>query len=363
MKVSMKKYLLPFIAVLAVTTLDVVSGWASPVPVVARRTTSAPFHFSLSALKLQPRRLYSSAVPSTFHGGTATVLQMIDSTPDSPPTVNLYPRTSKLNLFKSTTIIVSLGALLFWKRQALLTSIHFIKDEWLITTLDRLNAAGPTGLLIYAVAFLVWEMTFGMTTPVETSAGMAFGVGPGILASGIAKFTGALLTFLLARYRFKQKMQQRMQGNELLELMEESIQETPFRVALLCRFSPLPEFVKNAGMGILPLPRRWFIASLLIHGFSFTCLWTCVGAETANVLLRGMPPSSTLKVLLTGATWIGFGAPVGITLWIKSLKDKQRERRRRTLTTMDPTSSTTTTAPLSSTMADSSTKKDDTSAA
>lgn len=215
---------------------------------------------------------------------------------------------------------------MFWKRHVLLSTVHFIKDEWLLTALDRLNAAGPTGLLVYTAAFLVWEMTLGMTTPVETSAGMAFGAVPAILASGFAKFAGALLTFLLARYKYKDQVQKKMEGNELLELMEESIRETPFRVALLCRFSPLPEFVKNAGMGVMPVPRRWFIASLIVHGFSFTCLWTCMGAETANVL-RGLPPSSTLKYLITGATWIGFGAPVGIALWIKSLKDKQRQRR------------------------------------
>jgi uncharacterized membrane protein YdjX (TVP38/TMEM64 family) len=228
-------------------------------------------------------------------------------------------------MLKSITVLSLLCGIILLKRHALSSSINFIKDEWLMTTLDRLSAAGPIGLLAYTVAFLAWEMTFGMTTPVETTAGIAFGAVPAIVASGSAKFAGALLTFLLARYRFKERVQEKMEGNELLELMEESVQETPFRVALLCRFAPLPEFVKNAGMGILPVPRRWFIASLLVHGFSFTCLWSCMGAETARVL-RGLPPSSTLKYLITGATWIGFGAPVGIALWIKSLKDKQRNR-------------------------------------
>ena len=155
---------------------------------------------------------------------------------------------------------------------------------------------------------------------------MAFGALPGIVASGSGKFLGALLAFLLARYKFTEPVKKRMETNELLSLMEESIEERPFRVALLCRFSPLPELVKNAGIGVLPVPTKWFIASLILHGFSFTCLWTCMGAETARVL-RGMEPSSTLKLLITGATWIGCSAPIMIGLWIKSLKDMQRERR------------------------------------
>ena len=119
-----------------------------------------------------------------------------------------------------------------------------------------------------------------------------------------------------------------MENNEFMVLMEESIQETPLRVALLCRFAPLPEVVKNCGMGVLPVARRWFLASLVLHGLPFTCLWTCVGAETA-ALLRGLPPSRTLKILLSGATWIGFGTPVLIGMWIKSLKDKQSRKRKR----------------------------------
>jgi hypothetical protein len=53
-----------------------------------------------------------------------------------------------------------------------------------------------------------------------------------------------------------------------------------------------------------------------------------MGAETARVL-RGGSPSVTLKVLVTGATWIGVGAPVWIGVWVKSLKDKQRQQQRR----------------------------------
>jgi uncharacterized membrane protein YdjX (TVP38/TMEM64 family) len=222
---------------------------------------------------------------------------------------------------------------MIWQRQSILTFLSFVKNQWLLTTLNRFSEAGLTGLIIYTLVFLVWEMTFGITTPVETAAGMAFGAIPGIVASGSGKFLGALLAFLLARYKFTEPVRKRMEQNELLLLMEESIQERPFRVALLCRFSPLPEFVKNAGIGVLPVPTKWFVVSLLLHGFSFTCLWTCMGAETARVL-RGMEPSSTLKVLISGATWIGCTAPIMIGLWIKSLKDKQKERREQELLTV-----------------------------
>ncbi len=254
---------------------------------------------------------------------TSRHLSQIDA--DSPKVA----RNTKHSLFLTSLALLSL-ATVAWKRQAIMEFLSFVKDKWLLTTLNRLSEAGPTGLIVYTLFFLLWEMTFGITTPVETAAGMAFGAVPGIIASGSGKFLGSLFTFLLARYKFTEVVRKKMENNELLSLMEESIQETPFRVALLCRFSPLPEFIKNAGIAVMPVPKRWFILSLLLHGFSFTCLWTCMGAETARVL-RGLEPSSTLKILMTGATWIGFGAPVMIGLWIKSLRDKQTKRREKQL--------------------------------
>jgi uncharacterized membrane protein YdjX (TVP38/TMEM64 family) len=259
-------------------------------------------------------------------------------------------RQQMLKAIPKLSVLVVVIAALCWKRHALLNFMSYVKNEWLVTTLLRLNAAGPLGLVLYTLAFLVWEMTFGMTTPVEVASGMAFGAVPAIIANGIGKTGGAVMTFLLAQHVFSKRLETYIQENEMLSLMQESIQEMPLRVALLCRFSPLPELVKNAGMGVMAaaaasrphqsslsqksnsdnnqIPRSFF-ASLVLHGFSFTCLWTCLGAETARVLLHSQPPSAMLKTLVTGATWIGVAAPVLIGIWIKSLQDKQQERRSR----------------------------------
>jgi uncharacterized membrane protein YdjX (TVP38/TMEM64 family) len=242
---------------------------------------------------------------------------------------------------KMTAVALAAIMLICWKRQALLSFIRCVKNEWLVTTLLRLNAAGPLGLVLYTVAFLLWEMTLGMTTPVEVASGMAFGAAPAIITNAIGKTGGAMITFFLAQHIFAERLYSRIHENEMLSLMQESIQEMPLRVALLCRFSPLPEFVKNAGMGVMAssssssssnssksrIPQCFF-ASLILHGFFFTCLWSCLGAETARVLVNGQPPSTWLKTLITGATWIGVAAPVLIGIWIKSLKDKKSNSKK-----------------------------------
>ena len=238
------------------------------------------------------------------------------------------PETKKKKILLATAVaaFLSMTAFGYAKRQSLLSTLNYIKNEWLLTTLDSLNAAGPMGLVLYAASFFLWEMTFGITTPVETAAGMAFGPVRGIIVNTIGKLGGALASFLLSRYIFFEKVSAKVKGNELLGLMEESVKETPLRVALLCRFSPLPEFVKNCGMGVMPISLLSYLGSLVIHGGFFTCLWTLMGAESARILREGGPPSSSLKLLVSGATWIGIAAPICIGLWIKNLKEKHNAK-------------------------------------
>lgn len=197
----------------------------------------------------------------------------------------------------------------------------------LTSVLGRLSRAGPRGLAAYAAFFTLWEMTVGITTPVETAAGMAFGRTRGMLASGAGKVLGASSSFLLGRYMFAGYVRGHFGDNEILSLVGESIRERPLQVALLMRFSPLPEFVKNFGLSTLPLGFGHFVAAVMLHGIPFTCLWTCMGAETANVMIRGGAPSALLKVLVSGVSWFGFFiSPTMIGIWIKSLRDKKRER-------------------------------------
>ena len=146
----------------------------------------------------------------------------------------------------------------------------------------------------------------GITTPVETAAGMAFGVKRGIIASATGKIGGAVIAFLMARYAFTDYVKKKLEGNEMMILVEDSIKENPIGVALIWRFSFLPEFLKNFGLAILPIRQIHFLIAVFLHGFPFTCLWTCLGAE-AGKLARGMTstPSETLKVMLSGVYVLG----------------------------------------------------------
>ncbi|KAL7466183.1 hypothetical protein ACHAXS_006473 [Conticribra weissflogii] len=190
----------------------------------------------------------------------------------------------------------------------------------IISLLDNMSLAGNKGMIFYATSFLLWTMTVGVTTPIETAAGMAFPLSKSIPLSAIGKVGGAFAQFTLARYVLSEWAREKMEHNEWFNKINLSFQSHPFRVALIWRFSPLPEFVKNVGPALVPtLKTRYQIMATLVHGLPFTVLWSCMGNEAAMVA-RGREASLVLKRLVAGITWIGlFVSPTLFGWWLKGL--------------------------------------------
>lgn len=232
-----------------------------------------------------------------------------------------------------STKYLAVGAtitLVAWKREFLLSAVRsWDLQTFLIAKLDQLDGYGNTGLIAYSLAFAVWEIFVGVTTPVETAAGMAFGVKRGIIASAIGKMGGAFIAFLIGRFLLFDYVSEKLGDNEMMELVKDSIRENPVGVALIWRFSFLPEQIKTFGLSVLPLKIWQFVTALVLHGLPFTVLWTCMGAE-AGALARGLVdgPSKLLKILVGWVYIFGFFiSPTMVGMWVKSLKDRQKEKR------------------------------------
>eukprot|EP00559_Dactyliosolen_fragilissimus_P005068 CAMPEP_0184855152 /NCGR_PEP_ID=MMETSP0580-20130426/467_1 /TAXON_ID=1118495 /ORGANISM="Dactyliosolen fragilissimus" /LENGTH=191 /DNA_ID=CAMNT_0027349593 /DNA_START=662 /DNA_END=1237 /DNA_ORIENTATION=- len=182
------------------------------------------------------------------------------------------------------------------------------------------------GLVIYALGMVAWEATVGVTTPIETAAGIAFGFTRAAIASACAKVTGAVIAFCLGRYLLAERIQAKLEGNEYATLMQESFGKNPIGVALIWRFSFLPEFVKNFGLALQPLKIWQFAVAVILHGVPFTLLWSFMGNEM-GLVLRGTvsQPSKILKILLGGVYVFGFFiSPSLVGLWIKSLRENKK---------------------------------------
>ena len=198
--------------------------------------------------------------------------------------------------------------------------------EATVSILDGLSQSGSKGMVIYALSFIVWTMTVGVTTPVETAAGMAFPIRQSIPLSAIGKIGGAFCQYVLAKYLFSDWAREKMKDNEWMDKINTSFKSHPYRVALIWRFSPLPEFVKNIGPALVPtLKTKYQMLAIMTHGLPFTLLWSCIGSEAASVA-RGGAPSVALKRLTAVITWVGLVvSPTLFGRWIKGLGDVKKE--------------------------------------
>lgn len=169
------------------------------------------------------------------------------------------------------------------RRIAHIPTITALKSS-LVSILDGLSHSGTVGMAIYTISFILWTMTVGVTTPVETAAGMAFPIHKSIPLSAIGKIGGAFFQYALAKYFFSEYARKKLQDNEWIDKINDSFQTNPYKVALIWRFSPLPEFVKNIGPALVPtLKTRYQVLATLTHGLPFTVLWSCIGNEAAMV--------------------------------------------------------------------------------
>lgn len=165
----------------------------------------------------------------------------------------------------------------------------------LVSKLNDLAQSGTKGMLIYTVLFMLWTMFVGIITQVETASGMVFPLRKAIILSAIGKTIGAFSLYICGKYLFKDYAAEKMKNNKWMEKMNASFSSHPFSVALIWRFSPLPEFVKDIGPSLVSgLRTRYQILAILTHGLPFTCLWCVMGNEAA-IVARGGQASLLLK--------------------------------------------------------------------
>lgn len=201
----------------------------------------------------------------------------------------------------------------FFNREKFRTSI--------IQTLNDVASQGNRGLLLYTIGFVFWECCGLPTSVVETAAGMAFGFHKGLLGSFIGKTCGSILAFTLGRTLLSDVVGKKMDENEMFGLIERGIEAKPFQSALILRYSPFPQLIKNFALSITkPVTFPIFILAISIHGFPFSLLWAALGHDSsmrlrASEMGESMTTNVVLNSILVFVTIFGFVVSPAITGW------------------------------------------------
>jgi uncharacterized membrane protein YdjX (TVP38/TMEM64 family) len=183
-------------------------------------------------------------------------------------------------------------------------------------------------LSTYAAGMAAWEMAGLSTIPVETAAGMVFGFRKAAVASLVGKVTGATAAYLLGR-SMRDRLLERpaFAKNTVFQLLnakdsEDQRTHPPLLTAFLMKFSCFPELLKNLGSSLIPVIRLWmFLLVTVVHGGTFTCVWTWLGVDTAKRIHAELPANRPLQVTLVVAAIVGMGlTPLVMAWWIRDLK-------------------------------------------
>ena len=230
------------------------------------------------------------------------------------------------------TIAIIVVTYLGYTYRSTLSSL-FNKEQMQTKTLAILNDLNTLpkykSYTSYVLGMAIWEMLGLSTIPVETAAGMVFGW-IGFVLSGTAKLLGATMAFSIGRYGILAKYVQKqlLEKNTFIQLVEKSTKEHPFKVLVYLKASCFPETIKNYGAAVLfPITLKMFMFATMIHGWTFTALWTFLGVDTAKRLaVTNLPTNKFLQVLLVLSIINGVVvSPLAMGLWMKSLQDTKQE--------------------------------------
>jgi uncharacterized membrane protein YdjX (TVP38/TMEM64 family) len=243
----------------------------------------------------------------------------------------LWQKTARVTIATSALLLVTWYG---WMYRVELMRI-FNKDQLQAKTLQLLSDLDDLPKLlsysIYMFGMAFWELMGLSTIPVETAAGMVFGWS-GFLLSGTGKLLGALAAFGLGRHSFLASfVQRKLQSNTFLQLVEEQTKSHPFRVLLYLKCSCFPETIKNFGAAVLLPIRLWMFAlGTMMHGWTFSALWTFLGVDSAKRLINpNLPVNGFLNTLLVLSIINGIVvSPLAMGFWIKGLKETSESKKK-----------------------------------
>jgi uncharacterized membrane protein YdjX (TVP38/TMEM64 family) len=294
---------------------------------------SRAVHSPLDLQRGMPRQLPDAVtVALSLQGGAkATSRKNAKSTAISKQEVQVQVQASPRT--RNAAIVVGTGmtSYLLWVYRARWMGL-FDKEKLLEKTLGILHHLDEQpkhiSYSLYMLGMAVWEALGLSTIPVETASGMVFGWA-GLYLSAIGKLAGAVVAFCLARYGVLAAfIQEKLSKNQVLKLLEDSAASNPLRVAFLVKLSCFPETLKNYGSSLLLPIRLWmFTFATMVHGWTFSALWTYLGVDTAMRLKDpSIPVDGKLQILLTMAIVNGVVvSPLAMAFGIKTLKKQTQQ--------------------------------------
>ncbi len=192
-----------------------------------------------------------------------------------------------------------------------------VKD-WVKSFNAWVEQKGAWGYAIFILAYAVATVFFFPGSLLTIGAGLAFGLGRGFLVVSAGSTLGAALSFLVARYFVRSRVEKAAKDNPKFAAMDDAIGKQGWKMVALLRLSPLLPFnLSNYLYGVTKIGFWPYLAASWVGMLPGTFLYVYIGAAGKEASSNGA--AGPWKWVLFGA---GLIATIIVTIWISRVAKK-----------------------------------------
>ncbi len=114
--------------------------------------------------------------------------------------------------------------------------------DWIRQFTDWVRGQGALGVVAFAGGYVLGTVLFFPGSLMTIAAGVAFGLGWGVVIALGSATAGAVLAFLAGRYVARGAVEKRAQQNERFRAIDGAVGQQGWKIVLLLRLSPLVPF-------------------------------------------------------------------------------------------------------------------------
>ena len=201
--------------------------------------------------------------------------------------------------------------------------IAFLPVGKVVVKLDQiLDRLGPFAIVAFVLAYIINAVALGPAWLFALAAGLAFGLVRGGLIVWFSATIAAGISFLIARYLARHRVEKFARKNEKFEAVDRAIAKSGWKVALMLRISPLlPYTIANYLYGLTAIRFVPYMITTAIGIVPMVAVYVSIGAAGREAALAraGGHQSKTEWIVL------GVGLLVTIAAGILIARGAKRE--------------------------------------
>lgn len=191
-------------------------------------------------------------------------------------------------------------------------------------SIASLGAAGP---VLFMAAYALAAVALIPASLLTIAAGITFGLGRGVAYVLLGAGTGAIASFLIARYLARERVERWLAADPRMSRIDRAVEASGLKIMVLMRLSPVFPFgLQNYALGLTRVRLRDFVIALLgmVPG---TVLYVYAGAVARVVASAAggvAPPRSTGYYTVLG---LGLCATLAVAVIVTRIaRDALRSR-------------------------------------